>query len=99
MDHGPAVKVTEDSVVSEYKTRVGLRFFAIYGIIFVGFVGINTFFPKLMMVRVVFGLNLAVTYGFFLILTAIVMGLIYNALCTKKELEFENASTEAEAHS
>ncbi len=96
MDHGPAVKVTEDSVVSEYKTRLGLRFFAVYGSLFAGFVGINTFFPQLMKVRVILGLNLAVTYGFLLILTAIVMGLIYNDLCTKRELEFEKSSASHE---
>ncbi len=40
---------------------------------------------------VLFGLNLAVTYGFGLILLAIVMGLAYNHFCTKKENELEAA--------
>ncbi len=89
MEHGPAVEVNEDPAASAYKTKLGLRFFAVYGILFAGFVLINTFAPQLMKVKVVLGLNLAVTYGFALILTAIIMGLIYNFLCTKKEDELE----------
>jgi len=87
MDHGPAVQQEEDPAVSLYKTKLGLRFFAVYGIVFAGFVLINTFAPKLMKVKIVFGLNLAVVYGFSLILIAIIMGLLYNAFCTKKENE------------
>jgi uncharacterized membrane protein YciS (DUF1049 family) len=34
-----------------------------------------------------FGLNLAVFYGFGLILSAIIMGIIYNAICTRYENE------------
>ena len=33
------------------------------------------------------GLNLAIVYGFGLIIFAIVLGLIYNYVCTKKEVE------------
>jgi uncharacterized membrane protein (DUF485 family) len=40
------------------------------------------------MALIVFGgLNLAIVYGFGLIVLAIIMGLIYNHLCTKKEDE------------
>ena len=89
MEHGPAVEVNEDPAASAYKTKLGLRFFAVYGVLFAGFVLINTFAPQLMKVKVLLGLNLAVIYGFTLILAAIIMGLIYNALCTKKEDELE----------
>jgi uncharacterized membrane protein (DUF485 family) len=33
------------------------------------------------------GLNLACVYGFGLIILAIIMGLIYNYMCTQKEYE------------
>ncbi len=97
MEHGPAVEVNEDPAASEYKTKIGLRFFAVYGVIFAGFVLINTFAPQLMKVKVILGLNLAVTYGFVLILAAIIMGLIYNALCTKKEDELEALAASADS--
>jgi len=95
MEHGPAVEVNEDPAASEYKTKLGLRFFAVYGVLFAGFVLINTFAPQLMKVKVMLGLNLAVIYGFTLILAAIIMGLIYNALCTKKEDELETLAAAA----
>lgn len=96
MEHGPAVEFHEDTAVSDYKTRIGLWFFAIYGIAFAGFVLINTFAPRLMKVKIVLGLNLAVSYGFALILLAIIMGLAYNAVCTKKEQEFQNGPAPSE---
>jgi len=39
----------------------------------------------LMEAKIVYGLNLAVVYGFGLIILSIVMALIYNALCVRKE--------------
>lgn len=84
MDHGPAVTHEEDPA-SGFKTVLGVRLFIVYGLIYAGFVLLNTFVPKLMEKKVFFGLNLAVTYGFGLILLAIVLGLVYNRICTKKE--------------
>jgi uncharacterized membrane protein (DUF485 family) len=86
MDHGPLVEHEED-LASEYKTRIGIILFAVYGAIYAGFVLINALVPEVMATIVFFGLNLAVVYGFGLILLAIIMGLIYNWLCTKKEDE------------
>lgn len=63
--------------------RLGVVMFFIYAIIFVGFVAINVLNPILMEANVLFGLNLAVVYGFGLIIFA----LIYNAMCMKKENE------------
>lgn len=94
MDHGPAVQHEEDHA-SGYKTKIGLILFAVYGIIYAGFIAINTLAPRLMEKKVIFGLNLAVTYGFGLIVLAIVMGLVYNWLSTKKENQLK-AEREAE---
>lgn len=83
MDHGPNIQ-TED-FGSEYKTRVGLVLFAVYGLLYTGFVLVNTFAPRTMEAPFLWGVNLAVTYGMVLILAAIVLGLVYNWLCTKEE--------------
>lgn len=84
MHHESTPKVKGDAA-SAYKTRVGLILFAIYGLIYIGFVAINTISPAVMGQVVFAGLNLAVIYGFGLIILAIVMGLIYNVLCTRAE--------------
>lgn len=84
MSHGPATDWGEDKAIA-YKTRIGLILVSIYGLVYVGFILINTVFPRLMGVRVLFGANLAVIYGFSLIILAVILGIIYNWLCTKKE--------------
>jgi uncharacterized membrane protein (DUF485 family) len=97
MDHGPAAKMPEDKAVG-YKTKIGIRMVIIYGITYFGFIIINTISPKTMEKTVVFGLNLAVTYGFGLIIFAVILGLIYNRMCSKKEAEMEGGkSGETEA--
>ncbi|MFC1510621.1 DUF485 domain-containing protein [Candidatus Omnitrophota bacterium] len=84
MGHGPAKKWGKDNA-SEYKTKVGIKLFAVYCLIYSGFVAINTIKPKLMGIKVAFGLNLACFYGFGLIILAIIMGLFYTDACTKAE--------------
>ncbi len=95
MDHGPAVKLGTDNA-AKIKSKIGLQLFFVYGLIYAGFVFINTIQPKLMAKDVFLGLNLAVVYGFGLILLAIIMGTLYNAFCTKKENEL-NKPEEKEA--
>ena len=84
MDHGAPAEHTTDPAAS-YKTKLGLILFLIYGLIYAGFIAINTFAPRAMETVVLFGMNLAVTYGFGLIVVAILMGLFYNMLATRKE--------------
>ncbi len=68
-----------------YKTKLGLRMFAIYGLVYAGFVLINIIKPVLMETIVVFGLNLAVVYGFGLIILALIMAVVYNQMCVRQE--------------
>jgi uncharacterized membrane protein (DUF485 family) len=68
-----------------YKSRLGLWMFLVYGVIYGGFVLINIAKPLLMQKKIVAGLNLAVVYGFGLIILALVLAIIYNAMCTKRE--------------
>ena len=87
MLHEPAAQEQGEDLATEYKTRLGIRLFIVYALVFAGFVAINTFAPAIMGFIVLFGLNLAIIYGFFLIILAIVLGLVYNSLCTAKEKE------------
>lgn len=84
MQHKPAPEAGVDAA-STYKTQVGLILFLIYGAVYASFVVINTFNPTAMGQIVFAGLNLAIVYGFGLIILAIVMGLIYNVICTRAE--------------
>ena len=83
MAHGPAVKLGKDNAAS-YKTRLGIWMFILYTLTYFGFVVINTAFPA-MMEKVFFGQTLAVLYGFFLIIFAFVLAIIYNHFCTAAE--------------
>lgn len=91
MHHGPAVK-TEKDAAYEAKQKIGLILFGIYCAIYAGFVIINTLSPVTMEIIVFLGLNLAVVYGFGLIILAIIMGLAYNYICTQTENKM-NAKT------
>ena len=92
--HGPAVKLGKDNA-SEWKSKLGIKLFFVYGLIYAGFVGINTLKPELMKKEALLGMNLAVTYGMGLIILAIVMGVVYNFFCTKKEDELNKAADAA----
>lgn len=87
MDHGPAIQVHESEELKDYKQKLGLKLFIAYALFYLVFVGVNTVFPALMESVIFLGLNLAVVYGFSLIIIAVVMGVIYNHYCTKKEKE------------
>ncbi len=67
--------------IRRYNTRLGLWLFLVYTSLYVGFVLINTFAADTMDMIVFAGLNLAIVYGFGLILAALVMALIYGAMC------------------
>ena len=64
--------------------------FLVYAAIYVGFVAVNIISPVTMEKTIFLGLNLAVVYGFGLIILALVQALIYNFLCGAKEKELSN---------
>ncbi len=82
--HGPAAKLDADNSAAK-KSRLGVILFTFYTIIYGGFVVIGLVDPELMGVHVLGKQNLAIVYGFGLIVLAIIMGFIYNAMCTKLE--------------
>jgi uncharacterized membrane protein (DUF485 family) len=61
--------------------------FLLYAAIYAAFVAINLLRPLWMEKTVLFGLNLAMVYGFGLILFALVEALIYNHMCSKHEAD------------
>lgn len=92
MGHGPATDWGEDRS-SSFKTRIGIWMFLMYAIIYAGFVLINTFYPSLMGSDIG-GLNLAIIYGFGLIIFALMLAFVYNSICTAAEEEFNTMDTE-----
>lgn len=61
--------------------RYGLALFTIYVLLYAGFILLAVFNAPLMGKPVVLGLNLAISYGFFLIVSALVLALVYMWLC------------------
>ncbi len=76
----------------DYRTRIGVLFFIFYALVYMIFVVINLVSPLLMENVVLFGMNLAVSYGIGLIIFAILLALIYNRMCAKKELALNQAA-------
>lgn len=84
MEHGSAAKLSIDHA-SKKKSKLGVILFIFYSIVYAGFVTIGVVNYELMGKILIGGQNLAVIYGFGLIVLAIVLGLIYNAICTGYE--------------
>jgi len=86
MFHAPAAAPAEERAQSiSYKSRLGVQMFIPYLVFYGGFVAINLLRPQWMAHRVLLGLNLAVAYGFSLIVVALVLAVIYNAACSRNE--------------
>lgn len=88
MLHEPATASGADPAF-HFKKRLGVWMFSVYSLVYAGFVLINLVTPRTME-RIVLGrMNLAVVYGYGLILFAVVLSLIYTALCTRRERQLE----------
>lgn len=79
---------------TEFKARLGVVLFFVYALAYAGFVGINLADATLMEITVFWGLNLAVIYGFSLIILALVMALIYTRICSWKENQLRAAGND-----
>lgn len=67
--------------------QLGVQLFLVYLLLYGGFVLINAFAPSMMEMTPIAGINLAILYGFGLIIAALVMALIYGALCTAEDAD------------
>ncbi len=83
MDHGSSTEWGTDHAAA-FKSRLGIRLFSFYSLVYFGFVLLNTISPATMGLPVG-GLNLAIVYGFGLILFALLLAFIYNARCSRAE--------------
>jgi uncharacterized membrane protein (DUF485 family) len=84
MLHEPAAVVGKDNAAAK-KTRLGVILFIVYTVIYAGFVLIGLTKPELMGLELIGDQNIAIIYGFGLIILAIVMGFVYNFFCTRME--------------
>ncbi len=87
MGHGPAIKWEDDKSVP-FKIKLGLWMFSFYLLLYGGFIVVNVVNPKLMSTDIG-SLNLAIVYGFSLIIIALIMALIYNLLSTRFEKKYD----------
>lgn len=65
------------AVARQQNMRLGMRLFAIYLVLYAGFVLTSAFYPNSMEWRPFDGLNLALLWGFGLILAAILLAFVY----------------------
>ena len=91
MTHGPATKWKEDKSEG-YKAKLGFIMIAVFAIVYAIFILICVISPKTM-ANNIGSLNVAVAYGFGIIVLAIIQALIYNYFCSKKEHEHERAES------
>ena len=68
-------------------SRLGLMLFFFYLLLYGGFVLLNTFSPETMELTPVAGVNVAILYGFGLIIAALVLALIYGFFSRSREDE------------
>lgn len=88
MQHGPSSDWSKDKAAS-FKTRVGIWMFMLYAVIYASFILVNALSPHLMGSDIG-GLNLAIIYGFGLIIFALMLAFVYNAICTSAEEEMND---------
>ena len=80
----------KEDKTTQFKARLGLIMFFIYVIIFGGFILINVTYTKIMKIDIG-SLNLAIVYGFGLIIIAVLLAFIYNILCSRAEKKAEES--------
>ncbi len=88
MLHEPAAPAEKDKA-SKWKANLGLKLFLLYSLTYIAFVGIAVFSTESMKTPVLAGVNLAIIFGTSLIIFAIILGVVYNHYCTKKEDEMK----------
>lgn len=77
--------------------RIGMVLFCIYLLLYGGFVLINAFSPTTMESTPIAGVNLAILYGFGLIIAAFALAMLYGWLCGDEGAESADAAPTADA--
>lgn len=76
-------KEQEDAAVVAHNSRMGVLLFIVYVLFYGGFMALSAFWPEAMSKPFLMGANLAIVYGFALIIVALVLALIYMKICRK----------------
>jgi uncharacterized membrane protein (DUF485 family) len=84
LDHGPNLQNADDDAGSARRARIGLVLFTVYLLLYGGFVLLSAWAPDLMDRTPLFGVNVAVLYGFLLIIVAFVLAVLYGWLCRSR---------------
>ena len=83
MAHGPATEWKEDKSEG-FKARLGLTMYAIFSPVYLAFILVSVISPTFM-ARNIGPLNVAIVFGFGIIILAIIQALIYNSICSRRE--------------
>jgi uncharacterized membrane protein (DUF485 family) len=81
----PVAKEQEEAVVVAHNTRMGVILFIVYVLFYGGFMALSAFWPAVMSKPCLRGVNLAVVYGFALIVAALVLAMVYMKVCRKSK--------------
>lgn len=79
------------------RARLGLVLFAIYFVLYGGFMLLNVFGPSCMETTPFAGVNLAILYGLGLIAAALILALVYAWLC-RQPAGVQHAGQNADQH-
>lgn len=83
MSHGPATEWKKERSEG-FKSKLGIIMFLCYTAFYLTFVLLCVLNPKLM-ANSVGNINLAIAYGFALIIVAIIQAVVYNIICARRE--------------
>lgn len=73
-----------DSAVQAHNARLGLALFGVYVVLYGSFILLAVFRPSVMALQLI-GVNIAIVYGFTLILGALALALVYMALARTED--------------
>lgn len=73
--------------MQERNAQLGLRLFMVYLVFYLGFMLVTAFSTSTMESKPIAGVNLAILYGFALILGAFFLALLYGALCQPADVD------------
>ncbi|MCE9606869.1 MAG: DUF485 domain-containing protein [Planctomycetia bacterium] len=82
LDHGPSTHIeTEDEITAARNAKLGMKLFVLYLAVYAIYVFLAAFSPQTLRTIGPFGLNVAVLYGFGLIIKALCLALVYAWIC------------------
>lgn len=82
LDHGSThPREIEDPRIAARNARYGMVLFLVYTAIYSTYVVLSAFFPATMQATPLLGLNVALLFGFSLIVGAMVLAVVYSWLC------------------